>query len=835
MSDNTNVSELPGSFVLCEYPDVDTLEKIWRNELILPNDQLRLLNYKDTVKKSGYARVTYQRKTYNNHYYGRYFPCNSQVLWGTYQWRAIRAALFGKGHLDIDIVNCHPTLVAQLYTKLTGKTAAAVEEYVENRDKIIKQTFISQDAIDRYNEQAQDCLTKKDFVKNLFTLTLYGGNVNTWVRHFDLSPDEYELPPLYERFAKEVAEIREEVMRTNDEYYAKMRKNVKAAKGKLKPHKFLSLVLQDLEAWIVYTMIQQAQKDGVMVTSYMYDGFIIKGNLPLGYLEDLEELVYDRWGYEIKLTVKPFDRSIDLTRLPIPSIYLDNGYDYDSIDRADYAELDKRIRSVFALIKRGGRSYWVAKCIDDKTRDITYERVKFGSKEETSYKRIKFTGPDGKEFTLLDRLLALAPILSYLKEDFRPSLKYTPSKIFNMFTGFKHAFRTGEPTPEGLEGLEAFRKHILEVWAAGNRDHAAYIFGWLAHIIQRPSKRMDTALLIKSQPGAGKNVITEFLAKYVIGDKYYRYTGNIDDLFARFNSRSAYKLLTVVDETSTAEMSKKVTSDRLKSLITRTDMDVEYKGVEPICISDYNNYIFLTNRDDALPIEEGDRRFVVFECSNHLCGHIDDYFEPFIEKLHNDEAGYAVFRWLAEYDLSGFNPRKLPKTKLKDEMKFENLPFSIRMIIEALRGEYEVNWNIGDSDKVHITTHNLYLCYRDWCDRRGERPFGESVFGRHMNRILKTTRKRTGKGVQTSGWFDITLDELKKAVCKLVKIDDLFDLEQVEEPKEQPAAAHLAAQPADEDDDDEYIVDDPEEQPVAAQPAAAHLAAVLPSDDDDDL
>jgi len=287
---------------------------------------------------------------------------------------------------------------------------------------------------------------------------------------------------------------------------------------------------------------------------------------------------------------------------------------------------------------------------------------------------------------------------------------------------------------------------------------------------------MGTALVIKSRQGGGKNVITDFLAKYVIGEKYY-YTAKITDLFAKFNSNTAYKLFTVVDGTFTSKMMGLEVSNNLKSVITRTDMNIEYKDVDCMRISDYNNYIFLTNCDDALPIEESDRMFTMFECSNHLCGHTKDYFEPLISKLYNDEAGYAVFKWLVEYDLAGFNPHKLPESELKNNMKINNLPYSVRMIIDALRGDYEVSWDIRNG-RIRMPTSRLYEYYSSWCVDKGVNPYNKIAFGRHMSRILKITHKKVC-GKKVSGWFDVTLDELKKIICDYIKIPDLFD-----EPKE---------------------------------------------------
>ena len=98
--------------------------------------------------------------------------------------------------------------------------------------------------------------------------------------------------------------------------------------------------------------------------------------------------------------------------------------------------------------------------------------------------------------------------------------------------------------------------------------------------------------------GIGKNSIIECLTK--IFNKYSGKIESIDDITNKFNINLCNKLFIYGDEI-TAKASKLY--DKLKNIITRTELNLERKGVDPEKINDYANYIFTTNNENAFKIE----------------------------------------------------------------------------------------------------------------------------------------------------------------------------------------------------------------------------------------
>ena len=58
------------------------------------------------------------------------------------------------------------------------------------------------------------------------------------------------------------------------------------------------------------------------------------------------------------------------------------------------------------------------------------------------------------------------------------------------------------------------RQHIYEIWCNEDVDLFTYVWGWLARMVQQPQKRAETAILLRSGQGTGKNIIVDILAEY---------------------------------------------------------------------------------------------------------------------------------------------------------------------------------------------------------------------------------------------------------------------------------------------------------------------------------
>ena len=60
--------------------------------------------------------------------------------------------------------------------------------------------------------------------------------------------------------------------------------------------------------------------------------------------------------------------------------------------------------------------------------------------------------------------------------------------------------------------------------------------------------------------------------------------------------------------------------DKIKDSITRKDLLVEHKGIDPVLVKDYCNFIYTTNNVNPVKIDKDDRRFQVMECSSKYKG-----------------------------------------------------------------------------------------------------------------------------------------------------------------------------------------------------------------------
>ena len=106
---------LPTTLELTEHPDVAKLEWVVGHPDVYQFARRGLSAYARAAG-AGKLTVTYERRGP-----GRLYPLTSKtvppgpsgtlVTVATQQSRAVRSALFGDTHLDVDLVNCHPRLL----------------------------------------------------------------------------------------------------------------------------------------------------------------------------------------------------------------------------------------------------------------------------------------------------------------------------------------------------------------------------------------------------------------------------------------------------------------------------------------------------------------------------------------------------------------------------------------------------------------------------------------------------------------------------------------------------------------------------------------------------
>jgi hypothetical protein len=200
--------------------------------------------------------------------------------------------------------------------------------------------------------------------------------------------------------------------------------------------------------------------------------------------------------------------------------------------------------------------------------------------------------------------------------------KTTTSKklLFNMWSGFDYP---GDDRPYSPELDGPYIEKTLDVFKAvcGDCDESyTWLMYHLASMFRNPNKTGVCCILFGDQ-GIGKDTALGVYGTIVGPNAYHVSTDCEKDIFGPFNSILATKLVVKIEELEFGSVSGKL--DRLKSTITATTMQYNQKHEKNYNAPSFLNLFATTNSSVAVPIEPGDRRFVILHGNNRLKGKME--------------------------------------------------------------------------------------------------------------------------------------------------------------------------------------------------------------------
>ena len=230
-----------------------------------------------------------------------------------------------------------------------------------------------------------------------------------------------------------------------------------------------------------------------------------------------------------------------------------------------------------------------------------------------------------------------------------------------------------DPRVEPIDGdVTPFLDHVEYIFP--NDAERGHFLDFLAHMVQRPDVKIRHAVVLQGREGIGKSYFS-FLLKLLLGSWNVRVVEN-QDIQSDYNDWMVNVQAVVVEEI--AAFGKREFMNKLKAKITQDEINVQQKYQRAYSIKNRVNYIMFTNHEDALLIDEHDRRyFVVFSDAEP---HPTSYYERLFQWT---EGNYrAIKAWLLKRDLSHFHASaKPPTTKSKLKMISDNKS-DIQMWIE---------------------------------------------------------------------------------------------------------------------------------------------------------
>ena len=210
------------------------------------------------------------------------YTCMTQCC----MWNEIKAVGCRGIYTDIDIVNCHPVLLQQLYQS-EGYSTEYLKRYIDDRCQL-----------------CQDMHVTKDNIKKLVYGLIYKPkNFNSSKWQFNCKVEH--LPEL---FGNLEAEMKVNAVKILDKYPMFMT----LAKTRQQPDYWnlegsaLSYLAQQLEKTCLFAMFDFLTTNGYCVGSLIHDGLHVEGIVSSDMLKKCAKAVFEETGFGIKIVPKEF-------------------------------------------------------------------------------------------------------------------------------------------------------------------------------------------------------------------------------------------------------------------------------------------------------------------------------------------------------------------------------------------------------------------------------------------------------------------------------------------------------------------------------------------------
>lgn len=184
---------------------------------------------------------------------------------------------------------------------------------------------------------------------------------------------------------------------------------------------------------------------------------------------------------------------------------------------------------------------------------------------------------------------------------------------------------------------------------------------WLAFIIQFREKTMTSWLLSGTQ-GTGKGFITNKIIKPMIGEKHV-VMRHQRELNSQFNSYLRTAVVAVIDELDITKMDDAAVIDSdLKNFITEPYISIRAMHQESVPVKNYTNFIFYSNKYQAMSLPANDRRFNI--------GERQEVALPYSEQLKDQVEAelFHHFSYLVQIQVNEVAARTPYKNKAREEL-----------------------------------------------------------------------------------------------------------------------------------------------------------------------
>jgi len=673
----------------------------------------------------------------------------------------LRDFLIKDKYFDLDMVNCHPTILNHLVKEwFPNSVFPKLDYYCKNRDEILgdnKKTIKNEIIV---------CLNWDKPVKS----------TNTFINELD----------------KEFKIIQELIFNKTDIGIHKKRMKKENKKGS-----FLNRVLTIYENKILMECCQLIGFDNIGVL--MFDGILVNINCNK---EDIIKMLNDYClKYNIKWICKEMKNDIEES-----NIYIE--YLAQEKKKQEKKELEVAERNLLAMqetldiVKEqenllNTKSYKRIKEEFEKENFMVRNPLMFGCEKNNQvvlYNKQDFATLSATYEYISRNLLGGIKhnnlFISWLKDedkriynnvDFLPNLEKEENGVYNSFKGFSCInMKDYKINEEMKEGWNMF-KELIGVLTNNEKECESYLLNYIAHIFQYPDINPLIGVILRSKiQGIGKNSLVQILSKIMdfesIHSKYLL-EGGMEDIIGVFSKDLSQKMLIAIDEVNSQQGFEN--NDKIKKFITEEKRKINEKNVKAYHESNYARVFIFSNNNNPIKIEENDRRFVAFKGGKPK-------ERSFYNKLHNYRTNKKVLTYiyykLMNIDLTEFDIKKRVITKAYKDMQNNNRNPIYDYLYEMIN-DNTIKENLDGL--IHKTTKNIlfrpkqfYSQYKKYLENNNHTSILKNFNIRNIKSTLlnmEMTFKKYKIDNKTTDYYSFNQENLLKYMTD----NNLIDTEEV--------------------------------------------------------
>lgn len=719
-----------------------------------------------------YIEITY---TLDN--FGRYKNSSPYELGYSYtnMYKEIRSPLAMDYYVDLDLVNCHPTILYNeciLYNSIKKKEIFKLEQlknYIDNREDIYNEIFENYPDITTLEGEKINDDNYRATLKGIFTTLLYGRGKEDIAKKHNINIDEIET---LSNFYDEIQTISKKFIDIED--FKEINTYIRNKKRKENDNSnivgcIMSIILQTIERMLLDFTIDIVEKLGYKTGARIHDGF---------HIEKTKNFTMEKMNNDIEkiiLELKNFSRYTSvIKKIQCFNVKIKE-FDLDET----FLEVEPTYKRYLFHKKRFEETYRVAKIDNYYIVEETNNYI-----EENNDENLYSPSLNGYTLYTREKLVEKYCDFTEFKIDKQPFIKYwlndpykrkfdkmvfdpsgTKRGIYNTFKGFEilqHEFN--EPLPTTQQERENIIKPLLQLLfklSAEKKKNFEVLMAGLSHLLYKPYKKTRVCYLIKGlKTGQGKNTLF-LLLQAVIGAIYCNCTQDLGTLYERFGNGRVDKLLVAINEMSVSDLAKYM--EKIKQSITENTMDYEVKNVMLTKYNSFENYFIFTNQP-MMFVQEKDRRFMIIDVDLIDYNYIlddgkkkkttkRDFFNTIYSIIGSvdNKPNYFVLRAFYDYMIQYFKDNDIANYDFEANIENEEKKIiqNVDIFTEFIR-DFIIRKIKDNNDINEIETHGIDLlkeCKKYYSTRNFEMKYNDTSIIRNFNLKFPSVleEKRTAK------------------------------------------------------------------------------------------